>query len=55
VQGLAHDGVDQPPHRGVVDVADLVEVLLAVLGGLQASTSARAPKVSSTPPDAAPP
>jgi hypothetical protein len=36
VQGLAHDGVDQPHHRGVVDVADLLEVLLEVLGGLEA-------------------
>ena len=36
MQGLAHDGVDQPDHRGVVDVADLLEVLLALLGGLEA-------------------
>ena len=36
VQGLAHDGVDQPDHRRVVDVADLLEVLVLVLGGLQA-------------------
>jgi hypothetical protein len=36
VQGLVHDGVDQPDHRRVVDVPDLLEVLVLLLAGLEA-------------------
>ena len=55
VQGLAHDGVDQPHHRGVVDVPDRLQLLLALLAGLQPLDVGQGPEGVADPAAGGPP